>query len=228
MIHLWELGGQEDRRYSVFSWRTRWALRHKGLQFESHPILQIDKATIAFSGGTTVPVIRDNDIVVRDSWQIADYLESAYPQSPSLFGGAQGRALCFFFNQWTDRSVMPIAFSVLACDAIRIQDPADRAHFAATTARFTRSDAAELKIRQPENLERLARAVAPARAALRDQAFLGGAAPCYADYTIASVYQWARIVSPVDPLHDDAILRAWFDTMLDLHDGFARHTAAFR
>lgn len=228
MIHLWELGGAQDRRYSVFSWRTRWALRHKGVAFESHPILQSDKATIAFSGGATVPVVRDGDTVVRDSWRIAEYLESAYPRSPSLFGGAQGRALCFFFNRWVDRGVIPIAFELLAGDAIQVQDPADGAYFAATIRKFTGLTAVDLKARQPDSLVRLARAVAPARAALRDQTFLGGAAPCYADYTLGSIYQWARIVSPVDPLHDDETLRAWFDRLLDLHQGFARNAVAFR
>jgi glutathione S-transferase len=75
MIEMWELQGRQDRRYSLFSWRTRMALRHKGLEFNSHPVLLSDKATIEFSGGKTVPVIRDEGIVVRDSWKIAEHLE---------------------------------------------------------------------------------------------------------------------------------------------------------
>ena len=76
MIEMWELVGENDRRYSNFSWRTRMALRHKQLDVEYRPILLTDKESIAFSGGTTVPVIRDGDTVVRDSWSIAEYLES--------------------------------------------------------------------------------------------------------------------------------------------------------
>lgn len=68
MITLWELGGREGRRYSLFSWRARMALAHKGLQFETRPVCLSDKAAIAFSGGKTVPVIRDGETVVRDSW----------------------------------------------------------------------------------------------------------------------------------------------------------------
>jgi anthraniloyl-CoA monooxygenase len=48
MITLWELGGREDRRYSLFSWRTRMALAHKGLAFETKPVRMSDKAAIAF------------------------------------------------------------------------------------------------------------------------------------------------------------------------------------
>ena len=55
MIQLWELRGREDRRYSLFSWRTRMALRHKGLEFKSTPVAMGDKAAIAFSGGSPTP-----------------------------------------------------------------------------------------------------------------------------------------------------------------------------
>jgi len=75
MITLWELKGRDGRRYSAYSWRTKMALKHKGLEFESRPVLMGDKDAIAFSGGKTVPIIRDGEKVVRDSWAIAEYLE---------------------------------------------------------------------------------------------------------------------------------------------------------
>ena len=75
MITLWELQGKGGRRYSLFSWRTRMSLRHKGLEFETQPVCLIDKEAIAFSGGKTVPIIKDGESVVRDSWKIAEYLE---------------------------------------------------------------------------------------------------------------------------------------------------------
>ena len=79
MITLWELGGKDGRRYSLFSWRTRMALRHKRLAFETVPVCMSDKAAIAFSGGKTVPIVKDGETVVRDSWKIAEYLEARYP-----------------------------------------------------------------------------------------------------------------------------------------------------
>ena len=75
MIILWELGGKNDRRYSLFSWRTRMALAHKGLAFETRPVCMSDKAAIAFSNGKTVPVIKDGETMVRDSWKIAEHLD---------------------------------------------------------------------------------------------------------------------------------------------------------
>lgn len=228
MIELYELGGVDDRRYSNFSWRTRLALAHKGLAFSTHPVCLTDKAAFAFSGGTTVPVIRDGDVVVRDSWQIAEHLERAYPDRPSLFGGPTGQALCRFFNGWVDRTVVPAAFATLACDAIHVQDPVDRAYFAASVEKFTGATPDALKAQQPRNVERLQKAMDPARAVLKRQAFVGGDAPCYADHALASVLQWARIVSPVPVLADGDALGAWFERVLDLYDGAARRTVAFR
>jgi glutathione S-transferase len=228
MIEMWELVGENDRRYSNFSWRTRMALRHKQLEVAYRPILLTDKQSIAFSGGTTVPVIRDGDAVVRDSWSIAEHLESAHPDKPSLFGGESGKALARFANNWVDRTVLAAAFPLLAVDALAVQDQADRPYFAGLIERLCRATPAELREQQPRHAKRLAAAVDPARATLKRQPFLSGAGPAYADYALFSIYQWARIVSPLDLLADDPVMRAWFDKLLDLDGGFARSAPALR
>jgi glutathione S-transferase len=228
MIEMWELVGEADRRYSNFSWRCRMALRHKQLNVQYRPVLLTDKDSIGFSGGGTVPVIRDGDIVIRDSWAIAEYLERTYPDKPSLFGGEAGLALARFTNHWVDRSVLAVAFPLLACDALTIQHQADQPYFSALIERLSGAAPAALREQQPKNAQRLAKAVEPARAALKRQAFLTGDRPGYADYCLFSIYQWARIVSPLDLLGADPVLRAWFDSLLDLNDGYARATPAFR
>ena len=48
------------------------------------------QAAIEFSGQGKVPIIRDGDRVVFDSWSIAVYLERTFPNAPSLFGGPVG------------------------------------------------------------------------------------------------------------------------------------------
>lgn len=228
MIEMWELAGEKDRRYSNFSWRTRMALRHKQLDVDYRPILLTDKASIAFSGGTTVPVIRDRDTVVRDSWSIAEYLESSYPERPSLFGGDTGKALARLANNWVDRTVLAAAFPLLAIDALAIQHEDDRPYFTGLIERLCAASIGELRAGQAGNAKRLAKAVDPARATLKRQPYLSGTTPGYADYALFSIYQWARIVSPLDLLADDPVMRAWFEKLLDLNDGFARSTATCR
>ena len=73
-IKLYELAGKDDRRFSPYCWRTRMALEHKGLEYETIPVRFTDKDAIAFSGQERVPVIRDGSNVISDSWAIAEYL----------------------------------------------------------------------------------------------------------------------------------------------------------
>ena len=231
MITLWELEGKDGRRYSLFSWRTRMALRHKGLEFQTQPVRMSDKQAIAFSGGKTVPVIRDGNrqgeaVVVRDSWKIAEYLEDHYPQAPTLFGGAIGRGLSQAFNAWVDRAVVPAMFPVVASDLHERIDPMDEAYFRQMMEGVLKINLDESGDARDQALRRLGSTVAPMQAALKRQAYLCGAEPAYADYILFSVFQWARVVSPREVLAPEDPLCSWRERMLDLFDGFARKVPA--
>jgi glutathione S-transferase len=223
MIELYELRGVNNRRYSLFSWRTRMALAHKHLKFESRPMLMSDKAALAFSGGKTVPVLRDGETVVRDSWKIAEHLEHAYPQAASLFGGAIGHGLCQTFNIWADRTLVPAMLPVVVADIHERIDPADRDHFRAMMEGFLKTTLEATLAGRDKATERLGRTLEPLRAALKRQPFVCGDAPAYGDYIVFSVFQWARVMSPHPVLAADDALVAWRDRILDLHSGFARN-----
>jgi glutathione S-transferase len=222
VIALWELEGQRGRRYSLFSWRARMALRHKGLDFESHPVCMTDKAAIAFSGGKTVPVIRDGDTVVRDSWKIAEHLERAYPQAPSLFGGEIGRGISQAFNAWVDRAVVPAMLQLIAPDIHERMDAADQAYFRDSMERVMKKTFEQARAERDDALRRFGRAVEPMQATLKRQAYVCGVQPAYADYILFSVFQWARVMSPMEVLAPEDPLCAWRERVLDLHGGFAR------
>ncbi|HVL36867.1 MAG TPA: glutathione S-transferase N-terminal domain-containing protein [Burkholderiales bacterium] len=222
MIVLWELGGREGRRYSLFSWRTRMALAHKGLEFEATPVLMSDKAAIAFSGGKTVPVIRDGDAVVRDSWKIAEHLEARYPERPTLFGGEIGRGVTHAFNTWVDRALLGPMLQLVAPDIHVRVDPADQAHFRAMVEGAVKKTLEDLAARRAESLERLARALEPLQTLTRRQPYVCGSAPAYGDYILFSLFQWVRLMSPQEVLKPADPLHAWREKLLDLHGGLAR------
>jgi len=226
MIALYELKGKRDRRYSLFSWRARMALRHKGLDFESIPVRLSDKAAIEFSGGKTVPVIKDEDTVVRDSWKIAEYLESRYHDAPPLFGGDIGRGVTQAFNTWTDRAVVPAMLPVIAADIHERVDAADESYFRQTMERVLKTTLEESRARRDAAVLQLGRVLAPMQEALKRQAFMAGAKPAYADYILFSVFQWARVMSPQELLGPEDPLCQWRERMLDLFDGFARNVPA--
>jgi glutathione S-transferase len=224
---LYELGGPPLRgaglrRYSVFAWRTRLALAHKGIAFESCAVKITDKPAIAFSGQGKVPIIRDGETVVFDSLRIAEYLEAAYSERPTLFGGETGRSLARFFNSWTDRQLIGTLFPALMLEHVGLQAPDDGAHIRGLFESALGQTLEGLAAQKAAVLAQFSRLLDPVRSALRAQPWLGGSAPRYPDFILFSVLQFARITSidPVLPAGDPVM--AWFERLLDAYDGMGR------
>jgi len=222
MLELWELGGRGGCRFSTFSWRTRLALQHKGLTFDIHPVAVSDKAAIAFSGQDKVPILRHDGRVIADSWAIALYLEREFPASASLFGGPGGEALTHFFNLWTDRELIPALVPYLMRDVLDCAHEADAEHLRARVERPMKKSLEQLSDERDSAIPVFRRKLQPVRKVLEDRAFLGGPEPAYADYILFGVLQWARVISLSVVLEPGDVVAAWFDRVLDLHDGVGR------
>src|SRR2546428_5456397 len=129
-IKLYDLAAAEDdRRFSPYCWRVKMALRHKGLPFETIPWRFTEKDRIAFTGSTTVPVIVDGKRAVYDSWEIAVYLDEAYPSRPGLFEGTESRALSHFLSHWAVRTLHPPLLRAILLDLYGHLHEKDRAYF---------------------------------------------------------------------------------------------------
>lgn len=221
-LELFELGGQGGKHYSLFSWRTRMALAHKGLAFDSRPVKVSDKAAIAFSGQKRVPILRHGETTVFDSWKIAEYLETNFPAAPSLFGGEAGHALSRFVNGWVDRVMVPSLAPNIALSITECLDEDDAAHIRVGFETAFGKTLEQLHEERAKGLQRFRQILEPLRAVLKWQPFLGGAQPLYADYVAFSPLQWARVVCADEVVEKDDFVGAWFERVLDLHDGFAR------
>ena len=218
---LYELGGLNDRRYSLYSWRARMALAHKGLTPEYRPVHVSDKAAIAFSKQDKVPILVDGETVVQDSFRIALHLE-AHHGGASLFGGEFGQALARFFNSWVDRTLVPRLVPLIALDVQGILDAADARHLRGVMEKAFGRTLEELVAHRDKDIVGFRRLLDPARASLRSQPFISGAQPAYPDYILFSLFQWVRIVSGFALLEAEDALAAWRERMLDLHAGLAR------
>ena len=224
---LYELQGQADKRFSPFCWRSRMALLHKELEAEFIPVQFGQKDKIAFSGQKLVPVLKDEGRVIHDSWAIACYLEDAYPDRPSLFGGAPGRAGARFINGWVDRAVHPAMIRLVLLD---IYDnavvEADRPYFRASReARFGKTlekftDTSERRIAAFREI------LVPVRLALEEAPYLAGPAPLYADYILFGTCKILDLCSPLVLLANDDPIYNWYERMLALFDGFAASDGA--
>ncbi|MEN0075008.1 MAG: glutathione S-transferase family protein [Paracraurococcus sp.] len=219
---LYDLAGADPAlRFSPYCWRIRLALAHKGLPVETIPWRFTETERLAFSGQGLVPVLVDGERVVHESWAIAEYLEAAYPDRPSLFGGPAAQALTRFVNGWADATLHPALAPLILRDILDCILPEHRAYFRESRERRFGRSLEALAAERDQGVIGFRKLLQPLRLVLRAQPFLAGAAPAYADYILLGTFQWARCVSNFRLLEADDPVHAWRARMLDAHDGLA-------
>ena len=227
-LQLYDLAGAEpDRRFSPYCWRTKLALMHKGLAFDTVPWRFTDKDAIAFSGQGRVPVIIDGDHVVFDSWTIATYLEDAYPDRPSLFGGAGGRGVTRFVNAWADGVLVGGIVRLIVTDILAHLHEKDRAYFRETREKRFGATLETITADRETNVVAFRKTLEPVRTMVAAQPYFGGELPAYADYAVFGCFQWARCISSFPLLTKDDPVWAWRDRLVSAFDGFARKALGY-
>jgi glutathione S-transferase len=227
-ITLYDLtAAEDDRAFSPYCWRAKMALKHKGLEFQTVPWRFTEKDVIAFSKSTTVPVLKDGDTAVADSWNIAVYLDEAYPQRPGLFASTESLALAGFFNNWAFRAVHPPIFRAVVLDIHARLHEKDKAYFRESREKRFGAPLEQLGADPKKAVADLRGALEPVRPGLVQHPFVSGHGPGYADYILFGAFQWARAISPTQLLEPDDPLYAWRERMLELFDGYARKAKGF-
>jgi glutathione S-transferase len=219
-MQMHDLAGRDPAlRFSPFCWRTKLALAHKGLAVETIPWRFREKDSLAYSGQGRVPVIRDGERVVFDSWTIAEYLEENYPDRPSLFNGAGGRAHARFLNAWADSVLNGGIFPLVVADLFQAVDPGDQPYFRSSREARLKTTLVATQEGREGRVAAFRATLAPLRTVLAAQPWLGGAAPSYADHIVAGSLMWPRCVSRFELLADDDAISAWRGRMLLQYGG---------
>ncbi len=222
-LTLYELAGADSElRFSPHCWKTRMALAHKHLEARYVPWRFMDIKHIASKGIGTVPVLLDGDEPIGDSWQIALHLESRYPDRPSLFGAQEAIPVTAFVNQWADLTLLPALARILLLDIHRLLDPKDQTYFRKSREARFKASLEEIVAPLEQNLAVFQQALAPLRRLLRQQPYLAGDTPAYADYCVFCFFMWARCTSNIEVLAVGDSLIAWRDRLLDAFGALAR------
>lgn len=222
-IILYDLcGADPSRRFSPNCWKVTMALAHKGLDFETRPTPFSRIKDIGNGYSPTVPVIEDGERRVRDSFEIALYLEETYPERPSLFRGKGGESHARFVESWTITSLHTVLIRIIVKDIYDQLDASDKPYFRESREKRLGGRLEDIQGDRDTRIAELRDRLMPLRYMLRRQDFIGGAAPLFADYIVFGALQWARVVSPARLLADDDAVAAWFGRCLDLYDGMGR------
>ncbi len=216
---MYDLCATEDRRFSPFCWRTRLAFAHKGVPLET--IATPFTAVPEIDPGTkrTVPTIEVDNSLITDSWEIAKWLDTRYPDAPPLIGTGPQESLTYFVQEFVNTTVHLGVVTTVIADLHEHLEPADQAYFRKSReARFKKS-LEEIQAGREDRITDLRRSLHPVRALVREHEFLGGDAPCYADYIVFGALQWARVTSdfPVTEPQDEVTI--WRNRVAALYNG---------
>jgi glutathione S-transferase len=222
IITLHELAFSGDIRPSPYCWRAKYALEHKGLEYRTVASSFAGITSIAGGGQKTVPVLEiadgEESKVVGDSWDIANFLDEAYPDKPSLFGGEQGRSHALFVQNWSFCNLHPPLMKAILLDIVERVLPEERGQFRQVREQRLGVTLEEIASGPIEDrIEAVRKAFEPVRAVLRTQPFLSGAAPLYADYIVAGQLHWPREASPLRILEANDPVMVWFERILGLY-----------
>lgn len=207
--HIFDLALADGRRPSPFCWAVKLALAHKGVAFETTPTRFIDIPAIRGGGFRTVPVTEIGPEAIGDSFALALRLEELHPEGPTLFGGPGGVALTRFVGGHVAHLMRKIA-RVIAVDICGALDAENQAYFRASREKGLGGGLEEIAADREGGVAAVRDALTPLKIMLRAQPFLGGEAPLFADFLLAGVVQWTRVVGTVDFLEGEEAVAAWF------------------
>ncbi|MEQ1944102.1 glutathione S-transferase family protein [Mesorhizobium sp. VNQ89] len=226
-ILLYDLVGEDHARpFSPHCWKTAMSLAHKGLPFRSVPTPFTAVPSVEGGVSKTIPVIRDSDTVVADSFDIALYLDATYPDRPTLFGGKGGEAMARFIERWSQLTIHPYLGASALTDIHARLAPVDQAYFRESRERRYGKTLEAVAAPREEGLSAFRASLEPLRSMLTYQPFIGGEAPLYPDYVVFGAFQWVRIMSPFKVLEGSDPVTHWFERLLDFHGGLGRSVAA--
>ena len=217
-------GADENRRFSPYCWRIRMALAQKGLDVECIPWRFTEKDKIKFSGQERVPVLMDGNNTVADSWEIANYLENAYPDTPSL---KLDNGEILFIKFWAETVLHPEMLQMLVLDIHNNLRPEDQSYFRQSREKLLGKSLEEVVANRQDHLPRLHKLLNPLRSTLSKQEYLSGETPGFSDYIVFGAFQWARCISDFSLLNADDIVYRWREKILNMHEGLALSAVAY-
>jgi glutathione S-transferase len=208
MLTLYDLAGADDaQRFSPYCFRVKLALHLKKLDYQSELVRFTEKEKLEFSSQTLVPVLRDGDVVICDSWKILQHLDAQYPETPQLL--TKQSAYDTFIRHWCDKSLHLALFMLAAPFVHAAQTPKDQAYFRETREKRIGQTLEAVAADREMYMANLNRHVECLRATLADQAYLAGEYPGLADLLVLSAFMWPAAVMPMPLFAADDVIATW-------------------
>ncbi len=220
-MKLYDLAlADSDVRPSPFCWLAKFALLHKGVEFETVPVPFADKSVYPDPEHARVPILETGEEIVTDSARIVAWLEKNVPGAPFTETDAE-RAAVDFYQAWMGAQIFPSLAPMLFLRIWANARDDDKDYFRTTREERVGKTLEEFAT-TPGVKDNIEKALPTLAAPLARHKFLGGETANLADYQVMGVFMWQRSVT-LEPLYETPqAVGAWQERMLDLFDGYAR------
>lgn len=210
-IKLYDLCGKDtNRRFSPYCWRIKKALQHKGLAYETIAVPFTGIAQIEGNSQKTVPMLCDGDVTVTDSFTIAEYLDETYPDRPALFGCKNAIAISRFVESWTYSALHPDIIRMVAKDIHDILDDRNKAYFRATREKSLKTTLEDMHAVRDQHRAGFQGNLLALDMMLRQQSYIGGGAPSFADFIVYGSLKWPAECSNYELLPQKPRILDWY------------------
>jgi glutathione S-transferase len=209
-----------DVRPSPYCWLAKFALLHKGLKFETIPLRFTEKQNYPDQDHGKLPILKDDDLIVCDSFNIIAHLDKHYSNEP-LTASKGERAAVDFYISWMGANLFPALGPMMYARVHAAAHADDKEYFRASReVRFSKT-LEELSM-TPGVREKMEAALQTLAAPLTRYKYLGGDRPNLSDYSVFGAFMWQRTVTSETLYEAPQAVDAWTERMLDLFDGYGR------
>jgi glutathione S-transferase len=214
---LYELSAENPEiKFSPHCWKAHLALVYKGIEFESIPVSfgQI-KEKLSFVDYSLLPVLKGGDVVITDSWNIANYLEETYPDTPSLFSNESSKALAESINGWCDTTAASCIRPLNWMAIYQRISKKDQQYFRESREAKVGMTLEEFTANPERSLVALDEALNRLREILKKSAYIGGNQLSYADLCLMATFMWLDCVRDIQFLEKSDSIYHWYHRMLE-------------
>ncbi len=206
---LYDLAGANEKlRFSPYCFRVKLAMQLKRLEYQTEVVRMTEKDKIEFSGQGLLPVLRDGELVIADSWKILQHLDTHYPQYFDLQITTQ--PLQQFIRHWCDKSLHPALFKITAPFVHANLAVKDQGYFRETREKRINKSLEALASEREIHLLNLNLVVEPLRQTLSTQKYLAGDhTPGLADLLVLSAFLWPEALLPFALFEDIDAIQIW-------------------
>jgi glutathione S-transferase len=210
-----------DVRPSPWCWLAKFALLHKGVEFETAALRFAEKQNYPDPEYGRLPVLRAGEELICDSAHIIAWLEKN-ATGPAFVETDAERAATDFYQAWTLAHVFPPLARMLMLRIFLAAHDDDKDYF-----RRNREERFGVTLEEfcnaPNAKGDFEKSLQTLAAPLARRKFLGGDKPNLSDYVVFSPMMWKRSVTRETLFETPQAVDAWKERMLDLFDGYARN-----